>query len=121
MNRPQKEDGVGSFATQAADLLPAVYEELKRLAKFRLAREWPDHSLQAPALAHEAYARLAKSRSFQNRAHFFHAAADAMRRILIEHARRRMRVKRGGGSKKLQRLPPSVLDLAAAPDTTDVL
>ena len=121
MKQNSKETGVKLLQSKAADLLPAVYEELKALASYRLAHERPDHTLQATALVHEAYARLAKSRQFQNKAHFFHAAAEAMRRILIEHARRRRRVKRGGGPTKLQRLPPSVLDLAQAPDSSEVI
>jgi RNA polymerase sigma factor (TIGR02999 family) len=121
MTQNPQENGVRSLPSQAADLLPAVYEELKALASYRLARERPDHTLQATALVHEAFVRLAKSRPFQNKAHFFHAAAEAMRRILIEHARRRMRVKRGGGPAKLHRLPPSVLDLAQTPDTSEVI
>jgi RNA polymerase sigma factor (TIGR02999 family) len=107
--------------SRAADLLPAVYDELKALASYRLARERPDHTLQATALVHEAFARLATSRPFQNKAHFFHAAAEAMRRILIEYARRRMRIKRGGGPAKLNRLPPDVLDLAQTPDSNEVI
>jgi RNA polymerase sigma factor (TIGR02999 family) len=79
-------------------LLPLVYEELRRLAARRMSHESPGHTLQATALVHEAWIRLVgdEAQQFANRAHFFSAAAEAMRRILIESARRRMRLKRGG-------------------------
>lgn len=84
----------------AADqLLPVVYDELRRLAAARMAGERPGHTLQPTALVHEAWLRLGgeDAPSFQNRAHFIGAAAEAMRRILIERARRRHAAKRGGG------------------------
>jgi RNA polymerase sigma factor (TIGR02999 family) len=83
----------------AAELLPMVYEELRRLASQKMAREAAGHTLQPTALVHEAWMRLGGSDAptFQNRAHFFGAAAEAMRRILIEHARRRLAAKRGAG------------------------
>lgn len=83
----------------AAELLPMVYEELRRLAAQKMTREAAGHTLQPTALVHEAWLRLGGSDApaFQNRAHFFGAAAEAMRRILIEHARRRFAVKRGAG------------------------
>ena len=83
----------------AAELLPIVYEELRRLAAYKMANEAAGHTLQPTALVHEAWMRLGGSDapSFQNRAHFFGAAAEAMRRILIEHARRRLAAKRGAG------------------------
>jgi RNA polymerase sigma factor (TIGR02999 family) len=83
----------------AGELLPLVYEELRRLANQRMAREAAGHTLQPTALVHEAWLRLAghESPRFENRAHFFGAAAEAMRRILIERARRRQAAKRGGG------------------------
>jgi RNA polymerase sigma factor (TIGR02999 family) len=83
----------------AAELLPIVYEELRRLAAQQMANEAAGHTLQPTALVHEAWLRLRGSDapSFQNRAHFFGAAAEAMRRILIERARRRVAAKRGGG------------------------
>lgn len=86
-------------ATSSADLLPLVYEELRRLAASRLAREQPGHTLQPTALVHEAYLRLSGSNApcWTSRRHFFCAAAEAMRRILIEHARRKKRQKHGGG------------------------
>jgi RNA polymerase sigma factor (TIGR02999 family) len=84
----------------AADqLLPLVYEELRKLAAQRLAQEKPGQTLQATALVHEAYLRLVdteKARHWNSRGHFFAAAAEAMRRILVEQARRRHAVKRGG-------------------------
>ncbi len=83
----------------AAELLPIVYEELRRLASQKMAREAAGHTLQPTALVHEAWIRLGGGDApvFQNRAHFFGAAAEAMRRILIEHARRRSAAKRGSG------------------------
>ena len=82
----------------AADrLLPLVYDELRRLAAARLAAERPGQTLDATALVHEAYLRLAGGQEFDHRGHFFAAAAEAMRRILAEAARKRGRLKRGGG------------------------
>jgi len=80
-------------------LLPLVYDELRRLAGARMAQEAAGHTLQPTALVHEAWLRLAggKKQSWENRAHFFGAAAEAMRRILIERARRKSRLKRGSG------------------------
>jgi RNA polymerase sigma factor (TIGR02999 family) len=81
-------------------LLPLVYEELRRLAALRLARENPGQTLQATALVHEAYLRLVDANHVQrwdSRGHFFAAAAEAMRRILVENARRKRRLKHGGG------------------------
>ena len=87
----------------AADLLPAVYAELRRLAAARLANEKAGHTLQPTALVHEAYLRLVGGdQTFDHRGHFFAAAAEAMRRILIEAARRKKRLRRGGD---LQRQP----------------
>ncbi|MCG8409232.1 MAG: ECF-type sigma factor [Phycisphaerales bacterium] len=84
-------------------LLPLVYEELKRLADFYLRAEGPAHTLQATALVHEAYLRLARDRDacWKNKAHFVSAAAVAIRRILIEHSRRRRRTKRGGDGSRV--------------------
>lgn len=89
-------------ADQTRDLLPLVYEELKQMAGAKLSQERPNHTLQPTALVHEAYMRLVGSAgsSWQNRAHFFGAAAEAMRRILVEHARGRNRLKRGGPDQK---------------------
>jgi RNA polymerase sigma factor (TIGR02999 family) len=88
----------------AADLLPLVYDELRRLAAQRLAAEKPGQTLQATALVHEAYLRLVGSGSDQDwnsRGHFFAAAAEAMRRILVEQARRKQSLKAGGGRRRL--------------------
>ena len=95
----------------AAQLLPLVYEELRKLAAQRMAKEAPGQTLQATALVHEAYLRLLGTREvpWSDRAQFFRAAADAMRRILIDHARAKGTIKRGGGRR---RLPLDVLDLA---------
>ena len=84
----------------ANELLPLIYAELRRLAAQKMAREQPGHTLQATALVHEAWLRLGADAQpgWQNRAHFFAAAAEAMRRILVESARRKHREKRGGGA-----------------------
>ena len=90
---------------QAAErLLPLVYEELRRLAAYKMACEKPGHTLQATALVHEAYIRLVdveKAQHWNSRGHFFAAAAEAMRRILIETARRKGRQKRGGCHRRI--------------------
>lgn len=86
-------------ASAAEQLLPLVYEELRRIAAQRLAQEKPGQTLQATALVHEAYLRLVDTEKVQHwnsRGHFFGAAAEAMRRILVENARRKNRRKRGG-------------------------
>jgi RNA polymerase sigma factor (TIGR02999 family) len=85
-------------------LLPAVYDELRRLAAWKLSQERPGQTLQATALVHEAYIRLVsaeKQQDWKSRTHFFSAAAEAMRRILIENARRKQRLKRGGDQQKV--------------------
>jgi RNA polymerase sigma factor (TIGR02999 family) len=87
----------------AGQLLPLVYDELRALAANRLAHEKPGQSLQATALVHEAYLRLVggdRPPRWDSRAHFFAAAAEAMRRILIDNARRRHRLKRGGDRRR---------------------
>ncbi|MGO9109519.1 MAG: ECF-type sigma factor [Thermoguttaceae bacterium] len=87
--------------SQAAEqLLPLVYDELRRLAAEKMANERPDHSLNATALVHEAYLRLAGDQHFENRRHFFAAAGKAMRRVLVDHARRKLSAKRGGPAKR---------------------
>lgn len=86
------------------ELLPLVYDELKKLAASRMLGERSDHTLQATALVHEAYLRLLSAQQVQrweSRGHFFAAAAEAMRRILIDHARRKTSQKRGGGGNRL--------------------
>jgi RNA polymerase sigma factor (TIGR02999 family) len=99
----------------ASQLLPLVYDELRRLAAQRLANEKPGQTLDATALVHEAYLRLAGEQHFDNRRHFFAAAGEAMRRVLVDHARRKLSAKRGGAA---QRLP---LADVAAPDAEERL
>jgi RNA polymerase sigma factor (TIGR02999 family) len=92
-------------AGAAEQLLPLVYDELRKLAAARLAHEPSGQTLQATALVHEAYLRVVGDdprRAFDNRAHFFAAAAEAMRRILVDRARDRRRQKRGGGHRRVQ-------------------
>jgi RNA polymerase sigma factor (TIGR02999 family) len=86
------------------ELLPLVYEELRLLAAQRLSHEPPGQTLQATALVHEAYIRLVgnDSQNWDNRGHFFKAAAEAMRRILVENARRKKSLKRGGGKQRVE-------------------
>jgi RNA polymerase sigma factor (TIGR02999 family) len=104
----------GSVSTgphAAADLLPLVYDALRRLAARRLAQETPGHTLEPTALVHEAYLRLASDGSgvfWDSRGHFFAAAAEAMRRILVEIARRKRSIKHGGAMQR-QPLDDSVL------------
>jgi RNA polymerase sigma factor (TIGR02999 family) len=88
----------------AADLVPLVYDELRRLAAACLAAETPGQTLQPTALVHEAYLRLVGEQRFDGLEHFFAAAAEAMRRILVNHARDRKRLKRGGGRLRLELL-----------------
>src|SRR5262245_29191450 len=80
----------------AAQILPLVYDELRKLAAAKMSTEDPSHTLSATALVHEAYLRLMGDQQFENRSHFFSAAATAMRRILIDRARAKRRQKRGG-------------------------
>jgi RNA polymerase sigma factor (TIGR02999 family) len=98
-------NGIDQGDPQAASqLLPLVYDELRKLAKNRLAKEPGSQTLQPTALVHEAYLRLMQDSDKQNwsgRGHFFAAAAEAMRRILVESARRKQRTKHGGGRKKI--------------------
>src|SRR6266850_4478257 len=106
---------------KAADqLLPLVYEELRRLAASRMASEAAGHTLQPTALVHEAWLRLVGDTNpkFENRAHFFAAAAEAMRRILIERARKKRAVRHGGGQ---QRVDVDQLELAAARQDDELL
>jgi RNA polymerase sigma factor (TIGR02999 family) len=89
----------------AEQLLPLVYDELRKLAAQRLAQEMPGQTLQATALVHEAYLRLVdveKAQQWNSRGHFFAAAAEAMRRILVEQARRKQRQKHGGGRERAE-------------------
>jgi RNA polymerase sigma factor (TIGR02999 family) len=106
--------------TKAADqLLPLVYDELRRLAAQRLAHESPGQTLQATALVHEAYLRLVDvdaPQQWDSRGHFFAAAAEAMRRILINRARDKKRLKRGGGLKRVDWTKLEVADDASDDD-----
>jgi RNA polymerase sigma factor (TIGR02999 family) len=111
---------VGSGAHSAnARLLEAVYGELRALAQARMNQERREHTLQATALVHEVYIRLLgrENLGIAGRASFFHAAAEAMRRILIDHARKRNAVRRGGGARRIG----DVMDLAADENLGDAL
>ncbi len=107
---------------QAAEqLLPLVYDELRKLAAQKLAQEEPGQTLQATALVHEAYIRLVdvdKAQHWNSRGHFFAAAAEAMRRILVENARRKARVKHGG---QWQRVELDAADLAVSIPADELL
>jgi RNA polymerase sigma factor (TIGR02999 family) len=98
----------------AADLLPLVYNELRQLAAARMASESPDHTLQPTALVHEAYLRLVGDQRFDGRGHFFAAAAEAMRRVLVNHARGQNRQKRAGRRARVE-LIDQPASLAADP------
>ena len=103
----------------AADkLLPLVYEELRKLAAHRMANEATGHTLQATALVHEAWMRLVgeENRKFQNRAHFFAAAAEAMRRILIDNARRKRALRHGGGQQRVEFVPADLASVSSDDD-----
>jgi len=105
----------------AEQLLPLVYQELRNLAAVRLAAEKPGQTLQATALVHEAYLRLVKNDDqphWNGRGHFFSAAAQAMRRILVESARHKQRLKHGG---ELQRVPLEPIALPAATNADELL
>jgi RNA polymerase sigma factor (TIGR02999 family) len=98
------DERTGDEEQAAADLLPALYAELRRLAAALTAQRGPGQTLTPTALVHEAYLRLVKSEDpgWQGRRHFFGAAAQAMREILIEQARRKGRLKRGGGGRRIE-------------------
>lgn len=101
----------------AAELLPLVYDELRALAAAQMAHERPSQTLNATALVHEAYLKLVGDQRFDGRGHFFAAAAEAMRRILVDHARARLATKRGGGATR----DPIAPDDIAAPAPDDEL
>ncbi len=107
-------------AHAADELLPLVYQELRQLAAQRMKQEKPGQTLQATALVHEAYLRLvgAEDQNWDGRTHFFAAAAEAMRRILIDNARRKQRIKRGGGH---QRVDLKDADLAIEAPSDDLI
>jgi RNA polymerase sigma factor (TIGR02999 family) len=98
----------------AAKLLPIVYDELRKLARNKLTSERADQSLNATALVHEAYLRLIGDQAFEGKGHFFAAAAEAMRRILVDAARRKQTLKRGGQPKRVEtdpdQLPAPIID-----------
>lgn len=97
------------------ELLAQVYDELRRLAAAKIAHERPGQTLSATALVHEAYLRIGADQSFESRGHFYASAAEAMRRILVEAARRRRAMKRGGDGQRLE----LEADAIAAPDEDD--
>jgi RNA polymerase sigma factor (TIGR02999 family) len=115
-------DAIQKGDSQAADqLLPLVYTELRKLAAYRMANEAAGHTLQPTALVHEAWLRLVgddNEARFQNRAHFFAAAAEAMRRILIDRARRKRALRHGGGQ---QRLDVDEVDIPGPADEDEML
>ncbi len=103
----------------AEHLLPLVYDELRKLAAARMAQESPDHTLQPTALVHEAYMRLVdteQAQQWNSRGHFFGAAAEAMRRILVENARRKSRVRHGQDQKRVE-LPEVASSSGPSPET----
>ncbi|HEX6898605.1 MAG TPA: sigma-70 family RNA polymerase sigma factor [Thermoanaerobaculia bacterium] len=102
----------------AAEVLPMVYQELRRIAARQLRRERDDHTLEATALVHEAYMRLQGQAGFHwpSRAHFFAFAAHLIRRILVDHARNRNRAKRGGGWERVTLAEAADLALSKSPD-----
>ena len=106
--------------TAANELLPLVYEELRKLAAHRMAGQAPGHTLQPTALVHEAWLRLAGDQPgrFAGRAHFFSAAAEAMRHILIDSARRKLAVRHGGGQ---DRLDVAEMEIAAPAEDEEML
>ena len=107
-------------AKAADELLPLVYEELRRLAARKMSQEPPGQTLQATALVHEAYVRLvgAEAQNWDGRTHFFAAAAEGMRRILIENARRKQRHRHGGGRQKVEL---DDADVAIEGPSTDII
>ena len=109
-------DAIGQDEVAAEKLLPLVYAELRMMAATKMAREAAGHTLQPTALVHEAWLRLVgdEEQNWKNRAYFFAAAAEAMRRILVEHARKKSRLKHGAGQERLNIAEIEVAD--AAPD-----
>jgi RNA polymerase sigma factor (TIGR02999 family) len=103
---------------RVAELFPLVYDELRKLAAAKLAQEQPGHTLDATALVHEAYLRLGQSAQFGEKSQFFRAAAEAMRRILVDHARKKRADKRGGGGRRFEL---SEADRVSVPDPDTLL
>jgi len=104
----------GGEARAADEVMPLVYEQLRKIASARMASERRDHTLQATALVHEAYARMlgGENPGWESRKHFYAAAAESMRRILIDHARAHRSQKRGGGARRAQIDLANLADLA---------
>ena len=115
LQRVEKGDGKA-----AEELLPLVYEELRKLAAAKMANEQPGQTLQPTALVHDAWLRLVRTpeQSWQNRAHFFRTAAECMRRILIDNARRKQQLRHGGGQ---QRIPLDDLEVSDEFDPQQLL
>lgn len=113
-------EAVAGDGYAAQELLPLIYEQLRELARCRMTEERVGHTLQATALVHEAYLRLVGDRAvpWSGRAHFFAAAAEGMRRILIDHARARNGAKREGSRR---RIPLNVVDLAAPDQFAEIM
>jgi RNA polymerase sigma factor (TIGR02999 family) len=107
----------GALPFSAADLAE-IYRELRKMAAGKMARERPSHTLQPTALVHEAWLRIGGRERFVNRAHFFGAAAEAMRRILVEHARRKLAQRHGGGQ---ERVDVEEVEIAAPAGTAEHL
>jgi RNA polymerase sigma factor (TIGR02999 family) len=110
----------GDSPAKAHELLPLVYEDLRRLAAHKLASMPPNQTLQPTALVHEAWLRLvtSKERTWENRIHFFATAAEVMRHVLIDHLRGKARIKRGGGQQKLD---IDTFELSNAPPDEKIL
>lgn len=115
---PNLNASIAGAGHAANELLPLVYDELRRLAAAQMARESPGHTLDATALVHEAYLRLAAKTSFTSKSHFFRAAAEAMRCILVDQARKKRAEKRGGGG---QRFGVGEADRIVLPDADTLL
>lgn len=115
---PSLNASVAGDGHAAKELLPLVYDELRRLAAAQMAREKPGHTLDATALVHEAYLRLVGKAHFADKSHFFRAAAEAMRCILVDQARKKQAEKRGG---RVQRFAVSEADRVVLPDADTLL
>jgi RNA polymerase sigma factor (TIGR02999 family) len=116
MNEPPRHRAPSQPANcyRAEELLPLVYDSLRKLAAQKLVEEQPGQTLQATALVHEAFLRLTadnQDRQWENRGHFYAAAAEAMRRILVEAARRRQTLKRGGTAQRVELEPADLVEL----------